>query len=375
MSHGEDIELPAPVWDAFQEKGLRRLKGGDWRLKGERWFLSVIRAPQSWERMLSPLLAEAILEARVGAQKAKAKPLAVLVAPNLSEAMHERLSAFALRVAPKDSWIAADVHGRVFFHLPSGVDFKAPPPSRDGSSPAKPRREANLFSDLHQWMLKVLLAPNFEEHLLKAPRRSIRNARVLAEVAGVSVPAAARFVSALEKAGHLDRRFGDLRIAEPKRLLERWRGAIPVSYRQELGARFVRGAPDEMEFGLLMSIAGAHGLGKDWKLALGLFEACRALKLGHSRGGPRHLYVSSYDSNELEALGLVAAAEGERADIVLRIPKFPEALFRAAPVVRGGLVADVIQCWLDVSHHPARGEEQADFLWRRAIAPALRSDE
>jgi hypothetical protein len=27
------------------------------------------------------------------------------------------------------------------------------------------------------------------------------------------------------------------------------------------------------------------------------------------------------------------------------------------------------QCWLDVSHHPARGAEMADLLWRRVIQP------
>jgi hypothetical protein len=66
--------------------------------------------------------------------------------------------------------------------------------------------------------------------------------------------------------------------------------------------------------------------------------------------------------------------EGERVDIVLRVPRFPESLFRAAPKVKGAPVADVVQCWLDVSHHSARGEEQADFLWRRAIAPSLESE-
>jgi hypothetical protein len=224
-------------------------------------------------------------------------------------------------------------------------------------------------------MLKVLLAPKFDEHLLKAPRCSIKNARVLAEVADVSVPAAARFVSALDKAGHLDHRFGDLRVAEPRRLLERWRGAVAASYRQELSARFVRGAPEELELESLVSHARAHVLSKDWRVARGLFEACRALKLGHTKGGPRHLYIAKYDPNELEDIGLILARDGERVDVVLRVPKFPESVFRAAPVIKGGLVADVIQCWLDVYHHPARGEEQAEFLWRRVIGPSLGSHE
>jgi len=38
-------------------------------------------------------------------------------------------------------------------------------------------------------------------------------------------------------------------------------------------------------------------------------------------------------------------------------------------------VADVIQCWLDVSSHPARGAEQAAFIWKRVLGPALASGE
>ena len=150
---------------------------------------------------------------------------------------------------------------------------------------------------------------------------------------------------------------------------------VAVSYRQEIPARFVRGGPGGIELESLVSDTGGPAPHREWRIARGLFEACRALKLGHTKGGPRHLYISRYDPKELEDLGLILAQRGERADVVLRIPRFPESLFRAAPAIKGGLVTDVIQCWLDVSHHPARGEEQADFLWRRAIAPSLGSNE
>ena len=45
---------------------------------------------------------------------------------------------------------------------------------------------APLFSDLNQWMLKILLAPPLiPEGFLLAPRERYRNASQLAEAAGV----------------------------------------------------------------------------------------------------------------------------------------------------------------------------------------------
>ena len=43
--------------------------------------------------------------------------------------------------------------------------------------------------------------------------------------------------------------------------------------------------------------------------------------------------------------------------------------------VDGVPVADVIQCWLDVSGEPARGAEQAALLWRRVLGPAIANGE
>jgi hypothetical protein len=37
----------------------------------------------------------------------------------------------------------------------------------------------------------------------------------------------------------------------------------------------------------------------------------------------------------------------------------------------GQPTTDILQSWLDVSQHPARGAEQANVLWTRILAPAL----
>jgi hypothetical protein len=373
MSHDEDKSPPAALAKALRDRGLRLLKNGLWSGFGERWFLAAVTAPQSWERMLSPLLSQAILEARQGAQASKAKPLAAVWAHHLSAAMRERLASFVARVAPEQAWAAGDDGGRFSMRLPGRAPMEVySPPSPAAMARLPPR--IGLFTDLHQWMLKVLLAPRFEERLLQAPRgRVIRNARTLAEVAQVSVPAAARFVQALDQAGHLSRVSGGLEVVEAPALLDKWKGSVSTSFRAEVGALFVRGRPDEHGLHFLLQIARNFEPGQGWGVALGLFSACQALELGHVRGAPAHLYVSDLSPQRLEELGLVLSAEGERVDIVLRVPRSPESLFRAAPQIHGARAADVLQCWLDVSHHRARGQEQAEFLWRRVIGPALKA--
>jgi hypothetical protein len=59
------------------------------------------------------------------------------------------------------------------------------------------------------------------------------------------------------------------------------------------------------------------------------------------------------------------------ADVFVRVPKNPEAVYRAA-VARDGVPAtDILQVWLDVSNHPARGKDQADLLRKRVFSQIL----
>ena len=84
---------------------------------------------------------------------------------------------------------------------------------------------ANLFSDLNQWLLKVLLAPLVSEDLLEAPRGEYRNASELAEAAQVSVMSAFRFVRQLEQDGFLDDESETLRLVHREELMRRWQAA------------------------------------------------------------------------------------------------------------------------------------------------------
>lgn len=73
------------------------------------------------------------------------------------------------------------------------------------------------------------------------------------------------------------------------------------------------------------------------------------------------------DQEALRELGLSLETAGHQPDVILRVPKYPEAVFRAAVKRDGVPTSDILQVWLDVSNHPARGKDQADILRRRVF--------
>ena len=87
-------------------------------------------------------------------------------------------------------------------------------------------------------MLKVLLAPLISADLLKAPRRSYRNASELAEAAEVSVMSAFRFVRQLRKEGFLDPEDESLHLVSRERLMRVWQAAYVRSL-PELPLRWI----------------------------------------------------------------------------------------------------------------------------------------
>ncbi len=352
-----------------------RSRGADLVLgapSGERYLAGLRFCRQARRDALEGALAAAILEARAEANELGCHPMAIVACEYLSDAMAAHLREYASRVAPDQAWGMVDWRGRWEFRGPEveSVPKAGPPPfmlKRQVAWKVCGQAGQDPFSDLGQWLLKVLLAPRIPEGLLAAPRRPIRNSKQLAEAAGVSLATASRWATALEERGFLRRSRRELELRQLPELLKKWWVAAaarrpadqPAVFQLPHGTLF-----DQLEEALRRAPERPRA-------CLGLFAACRHLGVGFVEGAPVHLYLEDRSPRALERLGLMAASQGQPASILVRVPAFPEAVFRARVQRDGVPVADIVQCWLDVADHPVRGPEQAAEILRRLDLPAV----
>jgi len=320
-----------------------------------------------------PLLSQAILQVRAYAQAfpESAVPLAVVAAPVISSSAANSLVSFLSHFAPDVAIGILDREGFRHFVGPGLEKLNAAPPRRAHRQKLPPPESAYLFSDLSQWMLKVLLAPLLPEDLLRAPRREYRNASELAAAAEVSVMSAFRFVRQLRQEGFLDRNDEPLRLVRREELLRRWQAAH-LRGAPELPLRWI--IPRKSERPLLAALY-AYNAEPNVKAepapraCIGLFAAAESLGFGFVHGVPPYFYLESLDREVLSRMGLSPEGAEQRPDVYVRIPAFRESVFRAAVVRNGVPVADILQVWLDVSSHPARGEAQAEEIRHRVLVP------
>jgi hypothetical protein len=108
------------------------------------------------------------------------------------------------------------------------------------------------------------------------------------------------------------------------------------------------------------------------RACLALFAAADALGLGHVRGVPPYVYVQKLGPANLAAWkNLVPASPGEAPDVILREAPAPQSVFRGLVRPDGLASCDILQVWLDVFAHPARGHEQAELIQKRVLQPIL----
>ncbi len=239
-------------------------------------------APEGRRDRLIPLLAKAILQAQALVRESSAvAPLAVVASARVPEALADEVRNFAIEYAPGVAAGVMDLEGLRAF-VGAGLEgLNASRQSRPRHLPPQSDRPHHLFSDLNQWMLKVLLAPQVPEELLSVPRGEYRNASELARASGVSVMSAFRLCRQLQMEGFLERSGERIRLVRVEELM------------------------------------------------------------------------------------------GQPPDVYVRIPSAPQSVFRAAVRRDGVLASDILQVWLDVADHPARGKAQALEIERRVLRPLL----
>ena len=305
---------------------------------------------------LVPLLAQAILQAqRVAGQNAA--PLAVVAAPEIPRRAADHILRFAEEYAPDVTVGIVDFEGLRIFRGPRLEEFDAEPEHRASIGKVRPRQAGHLFADLNQWMLKVLLAPELPEELLSAPRGQYRNASQLARVAQVSVMSAFRFLQHLQDAGYLHESAAYLRLVRRAQLFELWQAvAKPV---KEVPVRFLLAGDPRLQLRKMLDSGRA---------CLALFAAADALELGFVEGVPPYVYVQRIQPSSLSAWKNVRpCAPGEPPHVIVRQAPAPQSVFRGI-VRRDGMAScDVLQVWIDVASHPARGREQAKHIRSRVL--------
>lgn len=377
--------------DAFRRASwrVRRLTSGDsaqpaWIVENRqlKYAVEFKRSSEGRRDRIIPLLSQAILEGQANANRSSATqtPLAVVSAPHIAPSVAESALAFVQRVAPEaaagliddDGLRAFRGHGlEVLNAQPSAKERRA---RRGVAGPRLP----HLFSDLNQWMLKILLAESIPAHLLSAPRQPFRNPTALAKAAGVSVMSATRLVRQLILETHLHPDEDGLRLTRIPELLHRWSAQRePV---QEIPVRWLV-KRDHAALAAQLRSHCAHvpstgnaatSKSRAPRLCLGLFAAADLLGFGFVHGVPAHLYMEWFDQALLKKLGLSATGAEHTPDAYIRIPSNPESIFRAAVTKDGVPCADILQIWLDVSAHPSRGKAQASEIARRCLGALLK---
>jgi len=330
--------------------------------KGAAYAVEVKAAAEGRSDRLIPLWSQAYLQA-ARAANAQNRPLAVVAAPSISPRVAEQVLKFAQEYAPNGAAGVIDFAGLRRFRGPhlDGLDAEGDYPLAIRRS--APSESANLLSDLNQWLLKVLLAPELPPHLLTAPRGRYQNASELARAADVSIVSANRFVRQLQSDGYLHESAPHLTLVRRDDLFRSWQAQAKRRVK-EVPMRFLLGGKSQVE--LKRMLRSSHS-------CLGLFAAAEALNFGFVHGVPPYVYVKRLGSpNAMGWKNVIPAESWEKPDVIVRQAPAPQSVFRGAVKVDDVLVCDVLQVWLDVSSHPSRGEEQADLIRRHVLGPIIR---
>jgi hypothetical protein len=352
------VEVPGAAAEGSGSRALRVRAEG----LGYLVLLQGVVGNPSFES-LRRALGEGVLTARVAAAERGLVALPVVVGTPITARMAGRLAEYHDWSDPGGSWGMLDPAGGAWIQIGARrIEVAEPPRSRMEAA----ERVVTPFTDQGQWLLKVLLAPRIEERLLNAPRLRAGSDADLAKAAQVSTSTVSRLLAGLESLGYLDRYVEGHRLIRLPELLAAWSSAAASTVR-ERGARFrlPGGEPLQRLRAALERAQKNATLDQSPRACLALFAACRQLGIGHVAGAPVHLYHEDPSPSALEALGLRATGPQERPKVWIRRPPYPEAVFRAAPLIEGVPTADALQCWLDVSNHPLRGAEQAEELMAR----------
>lgn len=306
--------------------------------------------------------------------------LVVVQLPHLSEAAAAAAREFMATHAADIDWaLAAEDGDYVIAARRLEIErAKLTPRGKKRRSATPGKRRPNLFTDLNQWMLKVLLLKDAPEEMWGGPRGPTRTVRELAEKADVSVPHAHRFVRTFEERDHLRVTDEGIALVRKPALMDAWLQAVRQATHEAVPVRWLLGEPssldeifggrdegifpkrsfDEKVVGAIDGAKAEHSI-----VALGGFDACRAHGVLHTTSTGAEVHVRASLQEVCAAFDL-EPGDDKDAHFTLLPTRRGEAIFRGAVVhpLSAIPVVDILQAALDVAPHPARGVEQAEHI-------------
>ncbi|HSU15873.1 hypothetical protein [Longimicrobium sp.] len=328
------------------------------------YVVEVKSASEGRSDRLIPLWSQACLQA-IRAARDHDSSLAVVAAPRIPPRVAEQVLEFAAEFAPQVAAGVIDSAGLRRFRGAGVEELNSEPTHAPATRRAASPEPANIFSDLNQWMLKVLLAPEIPGAMLAAPRSRYRNAAQLARAAEVSVMSASRLVRQLQREGYLHESKPYLDLVRREELFRHWQSAGARRVKETSFRFLVRGNAQSQ---LARLLRGSRS-------CLALFAAADALDVGFVHGVPPHVYVERLRDAAGPAWNTVVPTEpGEQPDLIVREAPAPGSVFRGMVMRDSMPVCDIVQVWLDVGSHPARGVEQADLIRRKILDPVIHND-
>ena len=185
---GEDLVAElfrADGWKVQRDVAIGRYRADFLVQKQSQVFVIEVKAfSEGRPDRVIPLLSHALVQAQAFARAhGRARPLAIVHLGAASQSLVKHIQEFVRDFASGVAVGIVSENGLCYFVGDGLESLNAEPQYVRGSHEKAPSLAHHLFSDLNQWMLKVLLAPEIPEQWLSAPRDIYRNASEFAKAA------------------------------------------------------------------------------------------------------------------------------------------------------------------------------------------------
>lgn len=321
-------------------------------------------------------LADYIL--RLQHNESPANSVFAALVPSLSDKILRLLQRYQHNYHPSLQWILLDVRGngqavvdgdlQSFRVRPLAVEKNHFSSSSESgaNSTAHTRPSAfsggNMFTPNNQWLLKVLLLSGIDDCFWGGPELPADfGVSDLAGGAQIPQSSVSRFVTLAEKFDFITRSRNRLAIKRIPELLDQWVFYLRNNPDHTVNARFLYPVADSDNQLLKLS---------NQKLIAGGQLAIEALNLSISNFEKAVFYTpdinQALDDNEL------VECRKEDAVFELRQPSAEAAVFNGSVTWKGHRLADILQLYLDARLSAVRGEEQAEHIFDKILAPFLR---